>query len=211
MHDAAPLQYATDPTWRERVMGLVFHVPARVPPPVFIARALLLLLIFVWWIVFLAGRMGDVNGSVLHLVNLPFHEAGHILFMLCGRFLTVLGGSLLQILVPLVCTWALLRSRDPFGAAVTLWWAGQNFVDLAPYIADARALQMPLLGGKTGAEVEGHDWEYLLRTLHLTFYDVALGRAARAFGLLVMLGAMIWGAALLWMQRRRLDNRSGCV
>ena len=61
-------------------------------------------------------------------------------------------------------------ARRPFGAAVCAWWAGQNLVDLAPYIADARALQLVLLGGRTGAEVEGHDWEYLLTSsasLHL--------------------------------------------
>ncbi len=38
--------------------------------------------------------------SFLHLINLPFHEAGHILFIPLGRFMTVLGGSLFQVIVP---------------------------------------------------------------------------------------------------------------
>jgi len=44
-------------------------------------------------------------------------------------------------------------------------------MDMAPYIADARALELVLLGGYTGAEVEGHDWEYLLGATGLLEYD----------------------------------------
>ena len=105
----------------------------------------------------------DSAGSFMHLPNLVFHEAGHILFTPLGRFMIVLGGSLTQVLVPLVCAGAFLwQTRDPFGAAIAVWWAGESLTDVAPYINDARDLQLVLLGGKTGAEVEGHDWEYLL-------------------------------------------------
>ena len=118
-----------------------------------------------------------VMDSVLHLPNLIFHEAGHVLFSPFGRFMTVLGGSLFQVLVPVVCAIAFLRQKDAFAAAVCTWWAGQNLLDLAPYIADARALQLVLLGGHTGAEVEGHDWEYLLTALGWMQHDRTLGLA----------------------------------
>ena len=45
----------------------------------------------------------DVLGSFWHLVNLPFHEAGHILFRPFGRLMTSLGGSITQLLMPLIC------------------------------------------------------------------------------------------------------------
>lgn len=134
------------------------------------------------------------GSSFLHLVNLVFHEAGHILFGFLPRFFTVLGGSLTQVLIPLVVLVAFWRRRDFFAASVGLWWAGQNLVDLAPYINDARDLQLVLLGGRTGAEVEGHDWEYLLQTLNLMTWDHRLARLAHAIGVLVMLGALVWGA-----------------
>ena len=87
----------------------------------------------------------------MHLPDLIFHEAGHILFSPLGRFMTVLGGSLTQLLVPLVCAGAFLwQTRDAFGAAIAVWWAGQNLIDLAPYINDARDLQLVLLGGQDG-------------------------------------------------------------
>ena len=69
------------------------------------------------------------------------------------------------------------------------------------YVADARSLSLPLLGGRTGAEVEGHDWEYLLLTLGLSQHDVALGRLSYAAGALLMLAAIGWGAVVLWRQR----------
>jgi hypothetical protein len=141
-------------------------------------------------------------GSFLHLVNLPFHEAGHVLLSPFGRFLTVLGGSLFQVAVPLLCAGVfLVKNRDPFAASVATWWAGQSLLDLAPYVADARALALPLLGGRTGAEVEGHDWEYLLTTLGLLQRDVALGRSCFALGALFMLASLAWGGLALWRRR----------
>jgi hypothetical protein len=133
---------------------------------------------------------GSAMQTFLHLPDLVFHEAGHVLFSPFGRFMTVLGGSLTQLLVPIICAVAFLRQQNAVGTAVCVWWVGQNLIDLAPYIADARALRLPLLGGGTGAEVEGHDWEYLLATLGWLQHDVALGRAAQAAGVLAMVGAI---------------------
>jgi hypothetical protein len=144
-----------------------------------------------------------LGGSFLHLVNLPFHEAGHVLFSPFGRFMMTLGGSLLQVIVPMVCAVVFLtKTRDPFAASAALWWAGQSLMDLAPYIADARALQLVLLGGRTGAEVEGHDWEYILQTLGWLHRDVALGNAAFMTGAVVMVGGLAWGGAVVVRQFR---------
>jgi hypothetical protein len=71
---------------------------------------------------------------------------------------------------------------------------------MAPYVADARALQLVLLGGHTGAEVEGHDWEAILGALGWLPYDVALGRACHRLGVLAMLGALAWAVVVLRRQ-----------
>ena len=96
----------------------------------------------------------------------------------------------MQVLVPLIAVAAFVRQDEPFGAAICAWWAGQNLVDLAPYIADARAPQLVLLGGHTGAEVEGHDWEFILLQLGLTNWDHALGMTAYACGIFVMVTSL---------------------
>ena len=167
-----------------------------------IARAALLLALAAWTFSFLAAGQGGAADSILHLPNLVFHEAGHVIFGIFGRFMAVLGGSLLQLAVPLIIAVAFLRQGDRFAAAVGVWWAGQNLIDLAPYIADARRLEMTLLGGRTGAEVEGHDWEYLLTELGWLHLDQRLGTAAHWAGLAVMFAALAYAAVLVWRDRR---------
>lgn len=157
-----------------------------------IGRAALLAGLAIWTLSL--APFGAAPDSFLHLPNLVFHEAGHVIFSFLGRFMTALGGSLLQCLVPIVAAVAFLRQGDRFGAAVAVWWAGENLLDLAPYIADARRLQMVLLGGRTGAEVEGHDWEYLLTEMGWLHLDQTLGLAAHRIGLAIMAGALVWGA-----------------
>jgi len=169
---------------------------------VWAGRALLLAVLVIWTWYFAAAPLGRAAQSFLHLPNLIFHEAGHVILGLLGRFMAVLGGSLLQLAVPLILAGAFLRKGNPFGAAVCAWWAGENLLDLAPYIADARRLEMVLLGGRTGAEVEGHDWEYLLTEMGWLHLDQTLGLVAHRAGLAVMLASLVWAAALLWRDRK---------
>jgi hypothetical protein len=167
-----------------------------------LARAAALVGLIVWTWQFARVPMGvAASQSMLHGPNLVFHEAGHVLFGFFGRFMTVLGGSLFQFALPLALAGVFLKQHNPFGAVVCTWWAGQNLLDLAPYIADARALQLVLIGGKTGAEVEGHDWEYLLTELGWMHFDRTLGLWAHRLGLMMMFGALIWGAIYLARNR----------
>jgi hypothetical protein len=136
----------------------------------------------------------DAMSSFLHLPDLIFHEAGHFIFAPFGRFMTVLGGSLLQVLIPVIATVAFVRQEEPFSAAIGAWWAGQNLVDLAPYIADARSLRLTLLGGRTGAEVEGHDWEFILNSLGISHYAHPLGYTTHAAGILIMIAALAYAS-----------------
>ena len=163
-----------------------------------LARGAMIAGLAVWTWQFAAAPMGvAVADSVLHLPNLVFHEAGHVILGVFGRFISVLGGSLFQFAVPLILAGAFLRQQDAFAAAVCTWWAGQNLLDVAPYIADARALQLVLLGGQTGAEVEGHDWEYLLTQMNLLHMDRTLGLASHWGGLAMMTGALLWAGLSL--------------
>jgi len=171
--------------------------------PTTIGRASLLALL-AWWTWRLVPHPLNwffTNSSFLHLINLPFHEAGHILFSPFGEFMTILGGSLMQVIVPVVCVVAFVRQDDWFGAAVCCWWAGESLVDVAPYIADARALQMPLLGGGTGAAVEGHDWEAILTRLGWLHLDRTIGMWTHVIGSIVMVAALIVAVWLLVNRR----------
>jgi len=148
----------------------------------------------IWSLTLVTAPMDDVGGSFLHMINLVFHEAGHIIFSPFGRFMTTLGGSLMQVLIPIVCALTLyFQNEDPFGAALCAWWAGENLLDLAPYINDARALNLILLGGPANA-VEGHDWEAILTSLGWLHLDHTLANGAHFAGALIMWAALVWAA-----------------
>ena len=96
-------------------------------------------------------RVGEMGESFLHRPLLVFHEAGHIVFMAFGEWMTILGGTLGQLLMPILLAGALLlKNRDPFGAAVGLWLFGVSVLDVAPYMYDALHPQLMLLSGTTG-------------------------------------------------------------
>jgi hypothetical protein len=164
-------------------------------------RAVVWVALVVWGIRFMAmdPAANEIGRSFLHHVNLVFHEAGHVLFQPFGRFLNVLGGSLFQILVPLIVAGAFVARAHPFGAGVGLWWAGQSLMDIAPYIHDARRLTLPLLGGVTGRDhPDYHDWHNLLARMDMLTWDQTLSAVARWGGTGVMVLGLVWGAVALW-------------
>lgn len=117
-----------------------------------------------------------------------------------------LGGTLGQILMPVICLATfLIKTRDPFGASVALWWTAENFMDIAPYVDDARALDLMLLGGVTGKETDGHDWENILSMLGWLPYDHRIAHLCYNFGILLMMMSFLWGGLLLVRQYRRLS------
>lgn len=174
-----------------------------------IGRMLIFIGLALWSWRFISAPLASnyAGQSFMHLINLPFHEAGHVIFRPFGAFIASLGGSLGQLLMPAICCGVLLlKTRDPFGASVALWWLGENFLDMAPYINDARAGELPLLGGNFGhsAPYGFHDWEYLLTESGLLRYDHLLAQSAFFIGSLLMLLALFWGALLLFSQYKTL-------
>jgi hypothetical protein len=147
------------------------------------------------------GR-STVQGTPLHWVDLAFHEAGHIVFSPFGRTLHVLGGTLLQLLVPLLLSgYFLLRRREPIGAGLCLAWAGENLLDISVYMADARDMKLQLVGGGE------HDWTQLFYQFGLLGEEsvARVSGATHDLGVILMLAA----AAVLAALALRPDWRSG--
>jgi len=159
------------------------------------------LLVFLAWTGWRFAALNQPYGvwdhTFLHNVHLIFHEAGHILFIPFGRFMTIAGGSLMQLLVPLACLIAFLwrEKPDPFGAAVCLWWLGTSFVDLSPYIGDAQSLKLMMLGGFFAEDVpDAHDWRNILYALDWLRYDRQIAEWAHWIGSALIVGGLGWGA-----------------
>jgi hypothetical protein len=198
---------AGDGTFFEKT---VFFVESRVNPFYFGGRIVVGLIIFIWgWIFILTPMATNYAGnSFFHLVNLPFHEAGHLFFQLFGRWMGSLGGTLGQLLIPFICLLVfLIKYKNPFGASVSLWWLGESLMDIAPYINDARSQELVLLGGITGREADygTHDWEFILNEIGWLRYDHTLAYMAHYFGMVLMLLSFGWAGYLLLKQYRNLD------
>jgi hypothetical protein len=201
---------ATESAWRSALRDRLAFVPEDVTTSHLVGRAVLLLLLLVWGlrIALMDYRDGEMGTSFMHSVLLPFHEAGHVLFIPFGEFMTILGGSLFQLLFPLIVAAALLwTNRDPFGAGIGVWWCGVSLIDLAPYIYDARAPQLMLLGGHTG-EDGPHDWIYLLGVFGQIQHSQAYGAIAHKLGIAIMLAGVVWAARVLWRWKSKLAEEA---
>lgn len=141
----------------------------------------------------------DEHHFWLDRVNLVFHEAGHWIFNIFGNeLLTWLGGGLGQLLMPLILAGAFfIKNRDCYSAALGLWWAGQSLVDTSIYINDARTLALTLIGGKTGKEVHGHDWNNILTRLDLLDQDIYIARDVLLTGRVIMAIGLAWMLAVM--------------
>ena len=124
--------------------------------------------------------------DLLDDVNLAVHEAGHVLFGPLGDHLGVLGGSLFQVLVPAAFVIYFLVRRDRFAASVVMAWVGASLGNVARYIADARAQDLPLLGGENVI----HDWWYLLIEWDMLPHDLAIAGWVRMAGALAFFFAV---------------------
>lgn len=147
---------------------------------------IIILLVFSWKVI-ARGLSPLPSGFLLGILdgaNLIFHEAGHIFFSPFGDFLQYLGGSLMQILIPMVCLVYFWLHEQRSSSAVTLFWTGESITNVAIYVADAGRMELPLIGGD-------HDWNYLLGRLGLLHQAESLGRLVFFLGALTSLLSII--------------------
>ena len=115
-------------------------------------------------------------------VNLVIHEAGHLFFTPLGEFMMIAGGSLFQVIVPVVFAGYFWYHSKYYSAALVLFWVGQTILNVAVYAGDSLALQLPLIGGEDSI----HDWNYLLSSLNLLPATSKIGGAIRLLGTLMI-------------------------
>jgi hypothetical protein len=126
-------------------------------------------------------------GRLLDSVDLAIHETGHLVFAPFGELIGFFGGTLLQLLFPAVFVAYFLRRGERYGAAMCLWWVAQNCWNVSVYVADARAQELPLVGGGE------HDWAYLLGETGWLAHDATIATAIHATGVLILVVALALG------------------
>lgn len=132
---------------------------------------------------------------ILDDANLVFHEAGHPIFGVLGGNWEPLGGTLGQLAVPLAAVLVFVWRREPLAVAVTLFWFFENFFSVARYMADARALVLPLVGGGD------HDWNILFARWGVLRSDTRIAANVRLLGWTGLVATWAW-LAWRWTLRR---------
>ncbi|RYY73099.1 MAG: hypothetical protein EOO52_19735 [Gammaproteobacteria bacterium] len=201
---ATPTPSLNEEERRQTFREFISYVPENIDPATFWARAATLGCFALWGFYFISAGVDweKIGGSFLHGPNLAFHEFGHIFFSPFGRFITILGGSLFQILLPLgLMAVFMIKQRDNFAASIMLWWSGQNFIDVAPYIDDAKYRALPLVGG--GGE-ESHDWGNLLTMMNALESTHTISHGCFYIGCALVVAALLWGFQILRLQKKNL-------
>jgi hypothetical protein len=147
-------------------------------------------------LVLVLANTGDRWVWILDNANLAFHEAGHPLFGLFFERLAVYGGTLGQLAFPLVAVVAFWSRRHPASFAAALVWLGDNLFNIATYLGDARAMQLPLVGGLD--PLDAHDWHEILGRWGLLPWDTTIAFALRLATGMLVLGTCAWLAWRWW-------------
>ncbi len=146
---------------------------------------------------FLALLFLSERGFVFLLdhANLLFHEAGHPIIGLFSERLETYGGTIGQLVFPCVLAVSFWRKGNALGFAAAWIWFFENWFNIARYMADARAMELPLVGGGD------HDWNTILSRWGLLQYDT---RLAAALGFMAWIGI---ASACMWLLWRAFRDR----
>lgn len=147
----------------------------------------------VFYVLFLLYAALDRTGFlIIDYVNLMIHEGGHFFFSWFGHPITILGGTLGELIVPLLCAAYFWWKRETTAVAFCGFWFFENFLYIGTYMADARASALPLVGS------DESDWTILFGQWGLLAKDQQIGSSTRALGWLGMLAAIAWLAYSVW-------------
>lgn len=149
--------------------------------------------------VFLLVLFGSEPGFmfVVDHANLLFHEAGHPLIGLFSARLEPYGGTIGQLVFPIILAVTFWRKGQALGVAAGCIWFFENWFNIARYMADARTLELPLVGGGD------HDWNTILFRWGLLSYDTDIAAVMRVAAWMGIAGSCVWVAWRGWRERNR--------
>jgi hypothetical protein len=90
--------------------------------------------------------------------DLIIHEPGHLFFSFFGETILMLGGTLMQLILPSLLIIYGLRAHRLVWTQFFMCFLAQNLINISVYAGDAVTMKLHLLG-PPGAK---HDWHYLL-------------------------------------------------
>jgi hypothetical protein len=134
---------------------------------------------------FLIFNKGEFIFILDHL-NLLFHEGGHGIFSLFGKFIYTRGGTLMQIIIPSLFICYFYTNNKRVGIQLSMIYLAENLMNIGVYTSDARAQRLPLIGKGTY-----HDWTFLLNRINLLEYDQYVGSVFYYSAIVIILIALL--------------------
>jgi len=146
--------------------------------------------------------MFDDDGyiRIIDDANLLFHEAGHLIFGLFGDTMGLYGGTLGQLVIPIICAVAFWKQKSLVSVSVALLWVFENFFNIAGYMATARSLEVYLIGGGE------HDWTSILSRWGVLQYDTTIATIVRVIGWFGLFLTLVWTTYLWWQYKKIYDR-----
>ena len=136
------------------------------------------------------ASVGDRWVPILDSANLVFHEAGHPLIGLLSSRLAVYGGTIFQLAIPVAVAISFWSRRHTLGFACGVAWVCENLLNVSTYMADARALELPLIGG-LDPELY-HDWREIFRRWNMLELDTTWAGLNRIIAWCAVLATCRW-------------------
>jgi hypothetical protein len=151
----------------------------------------------------------NMHGGYLFIdsANLVVHEGGHLLFRWFGATLCLWGGTILQWLVPFLLATYFFRERQPAAFVFCTFFFFENWLYTATYMADARAMVLPLVTTGDPDYVE-HDWNAIFTSLGVLPYDTRIAAVVRCMGWCGMLASTVWLATRLKTPTLSVERRA---
>ena len=137
----------------------------------------------------------------IDLANLVVHEGGHLLFGWFGPTLGLWGGTLLQWLVPFLLAAYFFFQRQKSAFVFCTFFFFENWLYTATYMADARAMVLPLVTAGGDPDHIEHDWNTIFTSLGMLPYDTTIAGIVRFLGWCGMIGVVVWFVWRGWNAR----------
>jgi hypothetical protein len=143
-------------------------------------------LVLAYFLVTAVGHLRDPEKwSLISGMILGTHELGHVVFSPFSEWWMVAGGSILQIVAPIIVAIVLARQKEWIGVAIAGCWLAISLANMAVYVADASHgdLNLVSIGGGDDAT---HDWTYLLDHANLIRSDQIIATRIRGVAWLTL-------------------------
>ncbi len=143
----------------------------------------------------------DNNGfiPIIDDANVAFHEAGHFVFVVFGDRMGLYGGTLGQLLPPIICAVVFWRQKSWVSLSVSLLWFFENFFITAAYMETARS-EGPVVLGVLG-NIGIHDWWEILIRWRVLQYDTTIATIVMIVGWVGLFSTLLWITYFWWRCR----------